>query len=59
MRKDLGIALKASNCIESSSSNDDDKEEDFEEMNYLTRKFHKFLEKRDEKEENKKKSKLI
>ena len=62
MRKDLGIALKASKCVEnlSSSKDDDDEEDKFEDVEHLIKRFCKFLSKeRCAKEANKNKSKLI
>ena len=61
-RTDLGISLKALKCTESSSSSeeDDDETDEFKEVEYLIKRFHKFFSKeRGAKEANKKKSKLI
>ena len=63
-RIDLDIALRGSKCIESSSSSEDDdddyEQDEFEDVEYLIKRFGKFLSKaRGAKEANKKKSKLI
>ena len=59
-KKDLSIALKASKYHESSSEEERDKEADSDDVEYLSKKFCKFFsKKREAKEANKKKSKLI